>query len=95
MNTKENKAIMEAIKFFTKGKFGERKPYLKEAYSNKGALYNGFRFNKEVWCWVVWKVTDIDSAPQYKGESLCKVIPDNVPVENIPVILDAQPWTYI
>ena len=95
MNTKENVTIMKAIEFFTKGKFSERKPFLKEAYSNKGALYNGFRFNKEVWCWIVWKPTNIDSAPQYKGESLCKVIPDTVPIENIPDVLEAQPWTYI
>lgn len=90
----ENVLVMEAIKFFKYGKFHEREPYLK-ALLTEGAEYNGFTFNKEGWAWLVWKDTNIDTQPQFKGEPLVKVIPDTVPIENIPAVLDAQPWTYV
>ena len=96
---KENEIIMEAIKFFKYGNryggFRERMPYLKALRTENGATYNGFIFKKDLWCWIVWKPTDIGKNPEYKGEPLCKVIPDTVPVENIPDVLDVQPWTYI
>lgn len=90
----ENKKIADAIKLFTHGKYREKKPYLADLRTTEGAYYNGFTFNKEVYCWVVWKATDIETEPEYKGEPLYKVIPDNVPIDKIPAVLDAQPWTY-
>ena len=91
----ENKKIVDAIQFFTHGKFRERKQYLAELRTPQGTSYNGYVFQKELYCWVVWKPTDIDACPQFKGEPLYKAIPCNVPVKNIPKILDAQPWTYV
>lgn len=88
-------AIMEAIDFFKHGRYSERKEYLKELRDGKGASFNGFIFQKELWCWLVWKPTDMDEQPQFKGESLVKIIPDNVEIEKIPDVLDAQAWTYI
>ena len=91
---KENMLITEAISFFKYGRFRERQPYLKELRDGK-VEYNGFTFQKDLWCWLVWKETDICTQPQFKGEHLLKVIPDTVPVENIHDVLDAQPWMYI
>ncbi len=90
----ENYKIQEAIKFFKYGKFSEKKKYISELYSN-GTSFNGFTFVKDSWCWIIWKPTDIAKNPEYKGEPLCKVIPDTVPITNIFKVLDAQPWTYI
>ena len=91
---KENEKIQEAIKFFKHAPFRERKPYLLQL-REKGAEYNGFVFQEDAWCWFVWKPTDPDTQPQFKGESLVKVIPRTVPIDKIPDILDAQPWMYI
>lgn len=91
----ENMMIADAIKFFKYGKFSDRKAYIKELRTGKGASYNGFTFKESTWCWIVWKPTDIGKEAQYKGEPLCKVIPINVFIDKIPVILDAQPWTYV
>ena len=91
---KEAIDIMEAIAFFKYGKFREREPYIKALYTD-GADYNGFTFNREGLVWFVWKSTDEYTQPQFKGDPLVKVVPDNVPIENIPAVLDAQPWTYL
>ena len=91
---KENVSIVEAIRFFKYGCFSERKQYM-AALRSGGATYNGYTFFKELYCWVIWKPTDLATQPQFKGDPLYKVIPDNVPIENIPAILDAQPWTYV
>ncbi len=93
-NQKENMEITEAIKFFKQGKFGERKPYIEKLFKGNTVEYNGYTFQKELWCWVVWKKTDIGKEPQFKGEPLYKVIPETVPIKNIPAVLDEQPWTY-
>lgn len=89
----ENEKITEAIEFFTEGKFRERKPYLEELIKNGSVSYNGFTFEKDLWCWKVWKPTDVGD--KFKGEPIVKVIPDTIPLKNIPLVLDAQPWTYI
>lgn len=91
----ENMMIVDAITFFKYGKFFDRKSYIEELRTGKGASYNGFTFKESAWCWIVLKPTDIEKEPQYKGEPLCKVVPINVSIDKIPVILDAQPWTYI
>lgn len=91
---KENELIQEAINFLTNGKFKERLPYIKTLASETVSL-NGFAFGKERYCWIIWKSTDEEKEPQYKGEPLYKCVPFNVPIKNIPIVLDSQPWTYI
>lgn len=58
---------------------------------------DGFEFEHDVWCWIVWKPTDISRNPEYKGEPLAKVVPNIAPLtrEQIEIILDAQPWCYV
>ena len=89
----ENKAIIDAINLLENGQYRDKKPYLK-AIRNGGASINGFVFEQSDWCWIVWKPTDIDKNPEYKGEPLAKVVP-RVYIRDIGAILDAQSWTYI
>lgn len=92
---KENELIKETINFLTNGKFKERSPYIKTLASGATINLNGFAFGKELYCWIIWKPTDEEKEPQYKGEPLYKCVPFNVPIKNIPIVLDAQPWKYI
>lgn len=91
----ENMMIVDAIKFFKYGIYFDKIEYIKALKTDKGVSYNGFTFNEDTWCWIIWKPTDIEKEPQYKGEPLCKIIPINVLIDKIPAVLDAQPWTYI
>ena len=56
---------------------------------------NGYIFDVEGLCWYVYKPTDMDIDPQYKGEPLVKVVPTTARIDAIPAILNAQPWTYL
>lgn len=91
---KEAEIITNAIDFLANGNYQERKPYVKNVYGD-GVEINGYRFYINGLCWYVEKPTDIGIDPQYKGEPLVKVIPTTVPVSNISVVLNAQPWMYI
>lgn len=95
MKRTENELIVDAIKFFKYGNYSERKPYLDKLYAGEGVSYNGFTFNVNPWFWIIWKPTDIEKEPQYKGDPPYKAIPDNVPIDKMTTVLDAQPWTYI
>ena len=90
----ENEKIIDSIKFFTRGKYRERKPYLSSLLKGEVVSYNGFDFQRDTWCWIVWKPTDIGENPQYKGKPLCKVIPRNEFVD-VDAVLNAQQWIYI
>lgn len=92
----ENQRIIDAIVLLNKGKYSERKAYLMEIAKNGATTINGFNFISDVWCWVVSKPTDISKQPQYKGESLHKVIPKNITgASEINAVLDSQLWFYI
>jgi len=92
---KENKLIQKTFNFLKNGKFREKAPYVNKLQKGETVTLNGFSFTKELYCWIIWKPTDEEKEPQYKGEPLYKCVPFNVPIENIPIVLDAQPWTYI
>lgn len=92
---KENKLIAKNIRFLSNGKYSERKEYLVQLKENGYCTINGFRFTQDVFCWVVWKPTDSVINPEYKGESLFKVIPKSVLDERqICNILKNQAWIY-
>ena len=91
----ENKIITEVIKFLQYGKYSERRKYIPDVISDKGALINGYRFQKELWTWIIWKPTDIGEHPEFKGEPLVKVVPLNTDTNKIADVLNAQPWTYL
>lgn len=103
MASKESMIIAEVIQMLEDGPWEERKKYLKDLRSEDGALINGFRFQQDTWCWLVWKPTDIWKQPQYKGEPLYKVVPRDtinprrgtVKLENIAKVLDLQHWLYL
>jgi len=90
----ENKIITEALKFLTFGKWSERKKYVHDTLS-KGTEINGYTFQQDTWCWLIWKPTDISKNPEFKGESLVKVVPFNIKMSKIADVLNAQPWTYL
>ena len=94
-NRKENKIIMDAIKFLEKAPYGKRKHYMKDYLHGNGVEINGYIFQKDVWDWLIWKPTDLGEQPQFKGEPLVKVVPTFIEIENIGKALDLQPWTYL
>lgn len=96
---KETKKIAESLFFLNHGPYKERRPYMKLIHDSphRSAEYNGYTFQKELWCWVIWKPTDFDKQPQYKGSPLAKVVPSTV-TDNIDAmiqILKNQPWIYV
>ena len=103
MATKESMKIAEVIQMLEDGPLEERVKHLKDIHSEDGALINGFRFKNKIWCWVIWKPTDMVKQPQYKGEPLYKVVPAETvyarkgseKLENIAKILDLQYWMYL
>lgn len=103
MASKESMIIAEVIQMLEDGPWEEQKKYLKDLRSEDGALINGFRFQQDTWCWLVWKPTSIEKDPQWKGEPLYKVVPEgsvygrkgSEKLENIAKILDLQNWMYL
>ena len=93
-NNKENKIIADTIRFLEKGKYAERKQYLKDYYHD-GVYLNGFIIQREMYCWLIWKPTDFNEDPQYKGEPLLKIVPRIIDMENIEKVLKLQAWHYI
>ena len=91
----ENNLIIQAIKFLEEAPYSKRKPYLEDYIRGNGAEINEFIIQRETWCWLIWKPTDIGKQPQYKGEPLCKVVPRFTDFDKIETVLDSQPWTYI
>ena len=89
----ENETIIQTLYFLEHGKFSERKPYIHD-YMNNGVKLNGFVFQKDTWCYLIWKPTDIAKDPRFKGEPLYKAIPDNVDWKDMETVLNAQRWTY-
>lgn len=87
----ENKKIAKAIRLLEDGQWRERKEYLYQIQKEGSCFIDGFEFQKEAYYWVVWKPTDIEKDPQWKGESLYKVVPRTDLIENqIINILDNQ-----
>lgn len=68
-----------------------------EFYSIDILEYNGYEYQYEEYCLVVWKPTDINVQPEFKGHPLYKVIPcpSLLSEEQIEAILENQPWVYI
>ena len=93
-NKNENAIIKETLIFLEKAPYKERKLYIKD-FNGDGVEMIGYVFQEKTWCWLIWKPTDIGKNPEYKGESLVKVIPQTIDLDNIEIVLDAQPWTYI
>ena len=72
--------------------------YLKERLETGSCKVGGFDFQEDVYCWVIWKPTDIRKYPEYNGEPLHKILPSttaHLTREQMETILDAQPWCYI
>lgn len=90
----ENKVIKESIMFLEKAPYKERKQYLKDYYTN-GANINGYKIQCDTWCWLIWKPTNSEENPEYKGEPLVKVVPRNIDLNKINIVLNVQPWIYI
>ena len=91
---KENKTIVETLKFLEKGRYHDKKQYL-EDFHNNGVELNGYTFKKDVWCFLVWKSTDIEDNPEFKGEPLLKIIPRFTEWDKMEDVLNAQSWTYL
>ena len=87
--------IIKAINLLENGNHKERKQCLNQMKNGKIADFGEFGISKEIYCWVIWKYTDIGENPEYKGEPLTKVVPRYIKGnENIKAILDAQSWLY-
>ena len=93
---KETKKIVESIKFLLYGPHKDVKPYEDEMRNNPmGCKLNGFIFQRDVYCWLIWKPTDIRTHPEWKGECLLKTMPYNVPVDKMESVIDSEFWNYL
>lgn len=91
----ENKKIAKAIWLLENGQWIERREYLYQLREEGSCSIDGFEFQEEVYCWIVWKPTDIEKNPQWKGESLYKVVPrTDLSERQIINILGNQSWIY-
>ena len=92
--SKENIEIAEILDLLENGQYKDKMEYMKELHASgtHSVTIGHFTYQKDVWCWIVWKATD---NPEYKGEPLCKVVPRNIDADKIGVVLDAQAWMYI
>lgn len=91
----ENKKIAKAIRLLEHGQWRERKEYLHQMREKGSCSIDGFEFREEVYCWVIWKPTDSEKEPQWKGESLFKVVPStDLTEKQIINILGNQSWIY-
>ena len=96
--TKENEIISEVISDMERSLYHASKKYdIKlKPLMNEGVEINGFTFIKDTWAWIIFKPTDLDKQPEYKGKPLVKIVPMFVDdKENIVTILKAQHWTYL
>ena len=90
----ENTMIEETLIFLEKGKFKDRKPYLKD-FLNEGVEIKGYIFRKDGWSYIIEKPTDIGNNPEYKGEPLIKIVPTTNDLRKTHTVLNAQPWVYV
>ena len=90
----ENELLVDALNILTRSPWEQRKVLLYDATLGEGANVNGYIFKKDTYCWLIWKPTDFDKNPEYKGEPLLKVLPYNVPIDAAGKVLLLQPWTY-
>ena len=92
----ENKEIAKTIYMLERGKYKDKKEYLKKLYESEfnSVTIGSYEYMLDAWCWVIWKETDPEKNPEYKGESLFKVIPRYADKDRIPAMLKAQAWIY-
>ena len=90
----ENKIIADTIRFLENGNYHDRKKYLKD-YHSGGVNLNGFIIQRKVYCWLIWKPTDFNKKPEYKGEPLLKVVPNTIDMNQIEKVLNMQHWNYM
>lgn len=91
----ENKKIAKAIRLLENGQWREIKEYFYQMEEKGFCSIDGFEFQEEIFCWVVWKPTDIENDPQWEGESLYKVVPKtHLSERQIINILGNQLWIY-
>ena len=94
---KDNIEIAETIHLLENGPYRDKKEYLKKMLHSpsRSVSIGNFEYSQDVWCWIIWKKTDIGTNPEYKGESLCKVVPRGIVKNKIGTILNALAWVYI
>ena len=92
-----NREIAKTLNVLEHGQYRETKDYYKEIRNSvtNSVTIGNFEYMEETWCWVIWKTTDIDTDPQYKGEPLCKVVPKGIDKNKVGMVLNAQAWAYI
>ena len=93
---KENVEIAKAINLLENGQYRDNKQYLKEMCDSatNSVVIGNFEYMRDTWSWIVWKPTDFATNPEYKGESLYKVIPRGIDKDKIYVVLNSQEWIY-
>ena len=92
--SKETQDIASAIQLLERGPWRERREYEKALAEGKKIFLNGYNFERDCTVWYVWKPTDIDKNPEYKGEPLLKIVPLHN-VRDYEALLNAQSWLYI
>ena len=96
---RENGKIARRLWFLEHAPYSEKKQYELDLLG-EGAKIEGYIYQKEAFCWLIWKPTDLRKNPEWKGEPLLKEVPDNVvsygrSINDIIKVLEAQPWVYV
>ena len=91
---KENEIIKNTIDVLEHGDYEGRKQLIKQLHDNGYVVVDGLIFRDEGICWSVWKPTNEYVNPEYKGQSLSKIVPAYMEIDRIPQVLDAQQWVY-
>ena len=91
----ESQVIAEIILTLQHPRTKEGRDQYHMAFTSDGVKIKGYEFRRFTYCFVVWKPTDFQKDPQWKGEPLCKIVPDTILTkQQIETILEAQPWLY-
>ena len=94
--SKETEIIAKCIDLLENGSIKERRPYMDALHEDGKCKMEGFIFQDKLWCWLVWKPTDIEKDPQWKGQELLKIVPKFMrDADKIAQVLDAQYWVYL
>ena len=95
--TMENKKLAKIIfELEDMHPWKEVKPYIDELHKNGQVNIDGFIFEEDDYCWLIWKPTDFGEHPEWKGEPLLKIVPKLLDSEEeILKVLEISSWQYL
>lgn len=93
----ESKKLAEIIfKLEDMHPWKEVKPMLDELHKEGVLQLDGYKFQRETYCWLIWKETDFGEHPEWKGEDLLKIVPVFLETkEKVQQFIEMSDWLYL